>query len=96
MSNITYEQFENLCKSRGMTIDEGYRAMCFVSDIIIKNFSNHFDYVNKISNDNNYSDVFKKRAEISKNDANYLRFLYNNLDYAIYEMLGEQSEEVTI
>lgn len=47
MANITYEQFEYWCKHWNMTIEEGYRAMCFTANIIGANLSNRYNYANK-------------------------------------------------
>lgn len=93
MKNITYEQFECWCKHWNMTTDEGHRAMCFTANIIGQNFVNHFDYANKISNDDNHSDAFKNIVEKLKDDAMLLSILYGKLDSAVFEML-EKHEKV--
>lgn len=92
MGNVTYEQFEFWCKHWNMTIDEGYRAMCFTWNIINQNFTNHFEYVNKVCNDN-HSDAFKKIVEKSKEDATILKVFYGSLESEVFNMLEKHDEE---
>ena len=93
MSNMTYEQFEFWCKHWNMTIEEGYRAMCFTWNIINQNLTNCFEYVNKISEENNRSDAFKKIVEKSKEDATILKVFYDSLESEIFNMLEKHDEE---
>lgn len=93
--NMTYEQFEHWCKKCNYTIEEGFRAMCFVGNIIGQNFGNHIDYANQISNNNNHSDAFKSIVEKSKEDATLLLTLYGKMDNMIFEMLEKHDKEQT-
>lgn len=96
MRNITYEQFEYWCKKWDMTIEEGYRAMCFAANIVDQKFANLFDYAYKISKDNNHSDGFKKIVEKSKEDAAILQVFFASLEREIFNMLEEHDKEQTI
>lgn len=87
MSNITYEQFAALCKHWNMTIEEGYKAMSFVCNIVDLNFANRFDYADKIVSDNSHSDVFKEMVKRTKEDATVLKVLYGNLQSQVCDML---------
>lgn len=89
MGNITYEQFVLWCKHWDMTIDEGFRAMCFTANIIGQNFANCIEYTNKVSNDTNHSDAFKSLVEKLKNDALILSTLYSSLNTSVFKMLEE-------
>lgn len=92
MKTITYEQFEFWCKHWNMTIDEGYRAMCFTANIIGQNLANCYEYENKISN-NNHSDAFKKLIKKYKEDAILLKLFYGNLENAVFEILENYNDE---
>jgi len=94
MGNMTYEQFEFWCKHWNMTIEEGYRAMCFTWNIVNQNFANHFECANKISNEN-HSDDFKKIVEKSKEDATILKVFYGSLESEVYNMLEKHDKEQT-
>lgn len=94
MANMTYEQFEFWCKHWNMTIEEGYRAMCFTWNIVNQNFANHFEYANKISNEN-HSDDLKKIVEKSKEDATILKVFYGSLESEVYNMLEKHDKEQT-
>ena len=48
MNNITYEQFEGWCKHWNYTTDEGFRAMCFVANIIGQNYGNCLEDAKKV------------------------------------------------
>lgn len=95
MVNMTYEQFEFWCKHWNMTIEEGYRAMCFTQNIVNQNFANRFEYANKVSNDN-HSDTFKKIVDKSKEDAIILKVFYGNLESEVFNMLEKHDKEQTI
>ena len=93
MYNITYEQFEFWCKHWNMTIEEGYRAICFTSNIVNQNFANHSDYADKVSNDN-HSDIFKKIVDKSKEDAIILKLFYDNLESEVFNMLEKHDKKI--
>lgn len=93
MPNITYEQFVAWCKYWNYTIDEGFRAVCFASNITGQNFANHYDYAKKVSNDGNHSDEFKAITETFKKDALRLSVLYNDLTTKVFNMLEKHDEE---
>lgn len=95
MGNMTYEQFEFWCKHWNMTIEEGYRAMCFTWNIVNQNFANCFEYANKVSNDN-HSDAFKKLVEKNKEDATILKVFYGSLENEVFNMLKKHDKEQTI
>ena len=92
MGNITYEQFEFWCKHWNMTIEEGYRAMCFTWNIVNQNFANRFEYANKVSNDN-HSDALKKIVEKTKEDATILKVFYGSLESEVFNMLEKHDKE---
>ena len=91
MGNMTYEQFEFWCKHWNMTVEEGYKAMCFTWNIINQNFVNRLEYANKVSN-GNYSEAFKEIVDKSKEDATILKIFYGNLDTEVFNMLEEHFE----
>ena len=93
MCNMTYEQFEFWCKHWNMTIEEGYKAMCFTSNIIGQNLSNHYDYANQIANDDNHTYAFKKLVGTIKDDAILLSNFYGNLKSMVFDMLKKHDEE---
>lgn len=92
MEKFTYEQFEFWCKHWNMTIEEGYRAMCFTWNIVHQNFVNCFEYANKVSNDN-HSDTFKKLVEKTKEDATILKVFYDSLESEVFNMLDKHDKE---
>lgn len=94
MVNITYEQFEYWCKKWNYTIDEGYRAMCFVTNIIQQNLGNYTDYANKVCNDNNnHSNLFKNHVRKRQEDVIRLSILYGELNNNVFDMLKKHDEE---
>ena len=95
MDNMTYEQFEFWCKHWNMTIEEGYRAMCFTWNIVNQNFVNRFEYANKVSEDNRHSDAFKNIVKKSKEDAAILRVFYSSLESEVFNMLEKHDKEQT-
>lgn len=90
MANITYEQFESCCKKWNMTIDEGFRAMCFTSSVVNQNASNYREYTNNI-----HSNELKTIMESFKDNAMKLSNLYDDLNTQIYCMLEKHEEETT-
>lgn len=88
MGNITYEQFVNWCKHWNYTIDEGYKAMCFVANIIGQHCGNCVDYAN-----GNHSNTFKSIVETKKENAIQLLLLYGRLDSSVFEMLEKHDKE---
>lgn len=95
MDNMTYEQFEFWCKHWNMTIEEGYRAMCFTWNIVNQNFVNRFEYANKVSEDNRHSDAFKNIVKKSKEDATILKVFYGSLESEVFKMLKKHDKEQT-
>lgn len=88
MPNITYEQFESWCKYWNMTIEEGYKAMCFTSNIIHQNATNYNKYANEV-----HSDEFKPFVETYKDNAMKLSNHYDDLNTKVYTMLEKHDEE---
>lgn len=66
MRSITYEQFADWCKRWNYTINEGYKAMCFTSNIIGQYYGNCVDYEKEISHKDYPSTEFKKFVEAKK------------------------------
>lgn len=96
MQNVTYEQFMAWCKHWGYTEEEGYKAMCFTSNIIGQYFGNCANYVKHVNNDesHSYSKAFKEHVEKKKNDANHLYLLYETLNTAVFDMLEEHEKRL--
>jgi hypothetical protein len=92
MNNITYEQFEGWCKHWNYTTDEGFRAMCFVANIIGQNYGNCLDDAKKVADSNNHSDAFKKIVETRKDNAVTLLDYYGRLESSIFDMLEKHDE----
>lgn len=92
MGNVTYEQFVAWCKHWNYTTDEGFKAMCFVSNILGQYCGNCRNYVKETSINDKHSDVFKKLVEAKNEDAIRLLFLYNELHNAVFEMLEKHEK----
>ena len=92
MENITYEQFVSLCKYWSYTVEDGYKAMCFVVNILGQHYGNYVDYAKEISHDDKHSDVFKRLVEKSRDDAMLLYTLYCQLNNAVFNMLEKHDE----
>lgn len=93
MQNISYEQFEAWCKHWNYTIEEGFRAMCFTSNVIGQYYGNYVDYAKGITNNDNYSDAFKSLIETKKEDMVRLVIIYEELNKTIFEMLERHEKE---
>ena len=93
MSGITYEQFMNWCKHWNYTTEEGFRAMCFVANIVNQNFSNYSDYCAVVENNEQRSEAFKKLVTGQKDSALILSTLYNQLENNVYLMLEQHDSE---
>ena len=92
MSNVTYEQFVAQCGHWNYTTNEGFKAMCFASNILGQYCGNCRNYLKEISNSEKHSDVFKKLAEMKNEDAIRLLFLYNELHNDIFKMLEDHEK----
>lgn len=93
MRSITYEQFADLCKRWNYTIDEGYGAICFVSDIISQYCINCTNYEKEISNKDYSSTAFNNFVKTKKENVLNLVNLYGKLDNIILGMLEDYDEE---
>ena len=87
MGDMTYEQFKSWCEHWNYTVDDGFKAMCFVANVLGQNFSNHADAVAKAENDPYHSDAFLSMVKSFRDDAFTLSNLYNKLESNIYVML---------
>lgn len=87
MGKFTYEQFEKECKRWDMTVEEGYRAMCFTACILGENIDNCLRYSQRVENNPYNSDVVKKMAETKLENAQKLVQLYLRLDEEIFDVL---------
>jgi hypothetical protein len=93
MSDLTYDQFEYWCKYWGFTINEGYKAMCFVANIVGQNLNNAHEKQVKADNDPYKSNASKKLTKQWHIEAIDLSMLYGKLDSHIYSML-EKHESI--
>lgn len=96
MGNMTYEQFEHWCKQYNYTIEEGYRAMCFVKNVITQNFANRTNYMHKVCADNENDDMIKDLVKKLSDDSALLSVFYKNLNTMIFDMLKKHYEETGI
>lgn len=96
MVDITYEQFVALCACWGLTVEEGYQAMCFTSNIINQHYRNHDVHVAKLSQTPEHFTADVYLAKKKKEKAMHLRELYNHLDGNIYEMLKEHEKKESV
>lgn len=93
MTNITYEQFKSWCEYWKISINDGYKALCFASSIIKQNTTNYFNYADKVCNDESHSDDFKSLVETWKERSLNLSLSYSELNSSIFNMLQEYDEE---
>ena len=87
MTNITHEQFEYWCQYWGYTTEEGYKAMCFVANIIGQQYGNCIDKEKEIHNNPYSSEAFKGIVDVLMGEARILFTLYGKLDNAVFTML---------
>lgn len=86
MEGVTYEQFVDVCNHWGYSTEEGYKAMCFILNILGHNFYNHVDYVEEVS----HTDAFNYFVETEKGKALILLDLYEKLNSRIFNMLEKE------
>lgn len=87
MERFTYEQFEKRCEDWDMTVEEGYRAMCFTANILGENIDNCLKYNQKVENNPYNSDAVKKIAKTKLENSQKLIELYLRLDEEIFDVL---------
>lgn len=92
MEGFTYEQFEKLCEYWHMTVEEGYRAMCFTASILGENIGNCLRYNQKIENNPYNSDAAKKIAKTELENSQKLVELYLRLDEEIFYVLEDYTD----
>ena len=92
MSNITYEQFAKWCEHWGYTVDDGYKAMCFVSNIIGQNSHNKTVYMNNCE-ERGSSESFLSVAKGFRDNAISLSSYYSGLNHEVFLMLKEHDNE---
>lgn len=88
MGKFTYEQFVKWCEHWDMTVEEGYRAMCFTANIIGQNFDNSLECLERIEN-NPYgaSENVKKRIKTRFENSQKLVQLFLRLDEEVFDVL---------
>lgn len=87
MGKFTYEQFEKECKRWDITVEEGYKAMCFTANILGEHFDNCLKYNQRIDRDPYNSSAVKNIAFAKLENAQKLMELYRLLDAEIYDVL---------
>lgn len=87
MEKFTYEQFEKWCEHWDMTVEEGYRAMCFTANIIGQNFDNCLKYHQRIENNPYNSEAVKKMTKTNFENAQKLVQLFLRLDEEVFDVL---------
>lgn len=92
MGNMTYEQFAAWCEHWGYTVDEGYKAMCFVHNILGQHFNNKTEYVCKCE-ERGYSEALLSLAKASKDKAISLYSSFCDFDNAVFSMLEKHDKE---
>ena len=92
MSIMTYEQFIQCCERWGLNADEGYKAMCFVTEVIKQNYNNQFEQMVHTENAA-HSEIIADIVKTGVDDAMTLSFLYSKLDSDIYKMLEAHNKE---
>ena len=90
---ITYEQFKSICEKWNLNTDEGFKAICFVSNVINKNLENTCVYVNNILKNDNHSDDFKTFAKKWKENAIRLSVDYASVENEIFKMLEKEESK---
>ena len=92
MGKFTYEQFARQCERWNMTIEEGYRAMCFTSNILGENIDNCMKLRHLVVNDPYNSETIKAMAETQLNNAQNLLGLYMELDKEVFDVLESYAD----
>lgn len=92
MGNMTYEQFEHWCKYWNLTIEEGYKAICFTANLIGQNLDNWKTYADDVYNEN-HTDAFKDLIKKIKDDAIILLVLFNKFESNMFSMLDKHDKE---
>jgi hypothetical protein len=87
MENFTYEQFARQCGRWNMTVEEGYKAMCFTANILGENIDNCLRYHQQVMNNPYNSEVIKKMTETKLENAQKLMGLYMRLDEEVFDVL---------
>lgn len=87
MEKFTYQQFEKWCEHWDMTVEEGYRAMCFTANIIGENIDNCLRYNQRVENNPYNSEVVKKMTKTKLENAQKLMELYLRLDEEVFDVL---------
>lgn len=87
MGKFTYEQFEKECKRWDITVEEGYRAMCFTASILGENIDNCLRYNQRVENNPYNSSAVKNMAFSKLENAQKLMELYLRLDEEVYDVL---------
>lgn len=87
MENFTYEQFARQCERWNMTVEEGYKAMCFTANILGENIDNCLRYHQRVVNNPYNSEVIKKMTETKLENAQKLMGLYMSLDEEVFDVL---------
>jgi hypothetical protein len=87
MEKFTYEQFERQCNRWNMTVEEGYRAMCFTANILGENIDNCLRYNQRVENNPNNSSAVKNMAFAKLEKAQKLMELYLRLDEEVFDVL---------
>ena len=87
MEKFTYEQFEKECKCWDMTVEEGYRAMCFTASILGQNIDNCLRYNQRVENNPYNSSAVKNMAFFKLENAQKLMELYLRFDEEVYDVL---------
>lgn len=92
MGKFTYEQFARQCERWNMTIEEGYRAMCFTFNIIGEHVDNCMKLHNMVVNTPYNSEVIKAMAENQLSNAQNLLGLYLELDQEVFDVLESYAD----
>ena len=87
MENFTYEQFARQCERWNMTVEEGYKAMCFTANILGENIDNCLRCHRRVMNNPYNSEVVKKLTETKLENAQKLMELYMKLDEEVFDVL---------
>jgi len=87
MEKFTYKQFEKECNRWDMTVEEGYKAMCFTASILGENIDNCLKYHQQVENNPYNSSVVKNMAFSRLEKAQKLMELYLRFDEEVYNVL---------
>ena len=93
MGNMTYEQFAAWCEHWGYTVDEGFKAMCFVHNIIGQHVDNKAEYQRRCEHRGSSED-FLSMVKNSTEKAQSAYFYYGDLNNEVFSMLEEHDKEV--